>query len=117
TFVHGSMKYPAHKSLLASRYPYFDKLFSGAFSDCGKSEILVTFCRVSVFELFLQYVYTNNISFKNVPLEEIMELEGVARLLEDSTLEGACCYKIVGFLSENTVYSILQHAYRTSNTR
>lgn len=55
-------KFKAHRCILAVSCEYFDAMFKGSFKESTDEEVEITDIEPDVFEVILQYIYTNQLS-------------------------------------------------------
>lgn len=58
-------QYYLHKFVLASYFKYFEKLFTGSFSDSKERKIQLTECSIDVFDILIKHMYTGFIDYGN----------------------------------------------------
>lgn len=61
-----------HKLILSSASPVFDAMFYGPLAELKCIEI--PDINLLVFQMMLEYIYTDNLETKNIPMEELTEL-------------------------------------------
>lgn len=100
----------AHKFILASRSPVFEKMF---FWPTKENLIQIKFSTSNIFFKFLQYLYTDNITWMRVcnvgPIMAIAHKYGV------NHLEGLCYDFMSGTLSIENACTYLEHCYPFTN--
>lgn len=66
---------PAHKIILAARSSYFHRLFQKEVSSISLVSV-----KVEIFEMFLNFLYTNRLPFYNlITFEQLQELDNLAK--------------------------------------
>ncbi len=74
--------FPVHKLLLASRVPYFDRIFRGGFKESVEHVVTVDGVEASSFEFFVDYVYTGKLQLKGQPAASLCSLVRLADFYE-----------------------------------
>jgi hypothetical protein len=84
--------FSAHKLVLASQMPYFDRLFRGEFKDAKGIEHVVGVEGVEIasFEFFLHYVYTGDLNFQGQSSKTVCDLVGLAEFYQLSHVKQKC---------------------------
>lgn len=103
----------AHKFILASRSPVFEKMFIYCATDADENFIQMECIAANIFFKFLQYLYTDDISWLRVynvgPVMALAHKYGVNHLVD-------LCYDYMsGRLNIENACKFLQHCYLFSN--
>ncbi|XP_050426587.1 uncharacterized protein LOC126836909 [Adelges cooleyi] len=67
-------KLAAHRSVLASRSKFFDRLLYGDFKETYESHVQISEAPVSLFKIILKYIYSGRINLSGVEGREVFEL-------------------------------------------
>lgn len=86
--------YPCHKMVLADSSPYFLKLFTSKFSESKEWTIVIDECSSQIFDIVIEYIYTNILRFPDVECDEIDDLLInvllAAKMFQIEALENKC---------------------------
>lgn len=108
-FEVGGKSFAAHKTILAQN-PYFYKLFENS-----EDIINIVGVRPEIFEAFLEYSYSKEISFLNRSVDDLIELAQLAYNMGSPSLENICHFRLIWSLNDATFQSILSYAERIGN--
>jgi len=64
----------AHRIVIAVRCSYFEKMFSSGMKEAQSPCLKIEDFKLSTFKVFLSFLYTNEIKFKEVEISELHQL-------------------------------------------
>jgi hypothetical protein len=112
-FLVNKTEFPAHKVVLAEYPEYFETFFCSDFKD-AKIDAPIPFgdeeLTAKVFETFLTYIYTQNIDFSTLSVEEIIALGNLSKLALDKKLQALCTSKLLSSITIESCFQIAQYA-------
>lgn len=73
TFVVGSTKIPAHKTILSARSEYFQNLLFGNFNEANQNEINLE-VPLDAFKIILRFLYTGRMSLLSLDVNQIIDI-------------------------------------------
>lgn len=98
-------KYPAHKLILASSSPVFDRMFSNSMKEKISGVVVIEDIRPPIFEKLLGYMYTSEIESEDYLIQEIMIASDKYEINDLKLI----CEKLLGekLTSENVVTALI----------
>lgn len=93
TLVCGNQKYPAHKLILSTASPYFERMFQSSFIEARSEEVKMSFDPVTMNNV-LNFIYLDkdaNVQLDN--LEQVRALLEASNMLQLADLFRFCCMK------------------------
>lgn len=79
SFVVENTIIPAHKTILSARSSYFEKLFTGGFTEATQSEINLE-VPLDAFKVVLRFIYTGCMSLNSLNVNQIIGVYGLVDL-------------------------------------
>lgn len=102
----GSDRILAHKIVLAARSPVFQAMFFGPCAD-GKDEVQLDNAEAKVLNLFLRYLYTDNVTLEEETASSVLEM---AHYYQVSSLVQFCADYLATILTTENACEILKLA-------
>uniref|UniRef100_A0A3F2YWI3 BTB domain-containing protein n=1 Tax=Anopheles epiroticus TaxID=199890 RepID=A0A3F2YWI3_9DIPT len=106
TFVIEEDRIQAHRVILASRSEYFRALLYGGLEESKQNEVKLT-VESNAFKNLLQYIYTGSLELKDMKLDDVLSLLGLAHQYGIVAFEKAISDYLYGILTPENVCIIL----------
>ena len=122
TFIVEKKPYRAHRVILASRCEYFRALLYGGMKESlGTNEIPLPDTPAVAFETLLRYIYTGNLSLRELKEDDILDLLCLAHkygLLSLQSAIGSYLKAIISIRNVTTIYDVacLYHLFDLQKT-
>lgn len=121
-----SIRFPVHSKVLKSKCEYFKIFFEGGFKESQNllNIVLDDNIRPENFEKILYFIYTKDIDFKGVSLEDLFEITSYSQLIkscgqekEFEDLVHECVREYRRKLQKSTFWQILKDALTLQNDK
>ncbi|XP_030374271.1 kelch-like protein diablo [Scaptodrosophila lebanonensis] len=112
TLICNGIKFPAHKSVLASISPYFQAMFSGNFIEVNHDVDLGNDNNLEAWKLMLDFIYTGQLHLSEENVTTFLEL---ASYLQLQGAQDLCVNYISDIMNEDNCLAFMQLAQAHNN--
>lgn len=81
TLLVNDVTFPAHKAVLAACSPYFNAMFTSAYSEVSQRTVEIHGVTLEAFESLINYFYTSEITLSTVNVQEILAASSMLQVI------------------------------------
>jgi len=112
TLIVEGRRFPAHRFVLATRSDYFRAMFQEGMCESTQKEITLEETPLEAFKVLLSFVYSGEVELELTrPIQEVLDLLGVANMYLFSGLQNALVEHLKSILANGNVCAVFGVAY------